>query len=312
MLKILWKRRISPLIPIFSYLMLDFYVKTSIRFSLRDKRLFEITEVEITRVDCNFVDHCILSYWKITENVFSRTWNAKDCAIFSSIFRYQVWKNRIWQCKSKAGFAGETPPPLPPPPPPPLPPLRPPCPPCPPSAPPRSHEFFLSPMDEIWTTHLRYSTPSSPPPPPHTHTHMPNKTYAPLCAKDELISTTHNRLVDHLAQKFRPSLHRHPVPYGVRGRKSDVRRSKLEFIMPEVEKLEVESREFEICILLMAPYFFPTFVSTFFLWILFMTHFVLLASDFWPLTLDFLRLTSVCLFTTSDFLLLVSEILILI
>ena len=34
------------------YLMLDFYVKTRIRFSLRDKRLFEITEVEITRVDC--------------------------------------------------------------------------------------------------------------------------------------------------------------------------------------------------------------------------------------------------------------------
>ena len=38
---------------IFSYLMLDFYVKTSIRFSLRDKRLFEITEVETTRVDCS-------------------------------------------------------------------------------------------------------------------------------------------------------------------------------------------------------------------------------------------------------------------
>ena len=39
---------------IFSYLMLDFYVKTRIRFSLRDKRLFEITEVEIMRVDCTF------------------------------------------------------------------------------------------------------------------------------------------------------------------------------------------------------------------------------------------------------------------
>ena len=33
--------------------MLDFYVKTRIRFSLRDKRLFEITEIEITRVDCS-------------------------------------------------------------------------------------------------------------------------------------------------------------------------------------------------------------------------------------------------------------------
>ena len=59
MLKILWKRgEIAPeeqfllLSTIFCYLILDFYVKTGIRFSLRDKRLFEITEVEITRVDC--------------------------------------------------------------------------------------------------------------------------------------------------------------------------------------------------------------------------------------------------------------------
>ena len=37
---------------IFCYLMLDVYVKTRIRFSFRDKRLFAITEVEITRVDC--------------------------------------------------------------------------------------------------------------------------------------------------------------------------------------------------------------------------------------------------------------------
>ena len=59
MLKILWKRgKIAPeeqflrLSTLFCYLMLDFYVKRGIRFSLRDKRLFEITEVEITRVDC--------------------------------------------------------------------------------------------------------------------------------------------------------------------------------------------------------------------------------------------------------------------
>ena len=44
-----------PLSTIFYYLMLDFYVKTGIRFSLRDKRLFEITEVEITRVDCTCI-----------------------------------------------------------------------------------------------------------------------------------------------------------------------------------------------------------------------------------------------------------------
>ena len=58
MLKILWKwGEIAPkeqfllLSTIFSYLMLDFYGKTRIRFSLPDKRLFEITEVEIKRVD---------------------------------------------------------------------------------------------------------------------------------------------------------------------------------------------------------------------------------------------------------------------
>ena len=63
MLKILWKRgEIAPedqfllLSIIFCYLVLDFYVKTRIRFSLRDKRLFEITEVEITRVDCNLLE----------------------------------------------------------------------------------------------------------------------------------------------------------------------------------------------------------------------------------------------------------------
>ena len=59
MLKILWKmgeiapeEQFLPFSTIFCYLMLDFYFKTGIRFSLRDKRLFEITEVEITRVDC--------------------------------------------------------------------------------------------------------------------------------------------------------------------------------------------------------------------------------------------------------------------
>ena len=58
MLKILWKRgEIAPeeqfllLSTLFCYLILDFCVKIRIRFSLRDKRLFEITEVEITKVD---------------------------------------------------------------------------------------------------------------------------------------------------------------------------------------------------------------------------------------------------------------------
>ena len=37
----------------FFYLLVDFHVKAGTRFSLRDKRLFEISEVEITRVHCN-------------------------------------------------------------------------------------------------------------------------------------------------------------------------------------------------------------------------------------------------------------------
>ena len=59
MLKILWERgEIAPeeqflfLSTIFCDLMSDFCVKTRIRFSLRDKRLFEIIKVEIKRVDC--------------------------------------------------------------------------------------------------------------------------------------------------------------------------------------------------------------------------------------------------------------------
>ena len=58
MLKILWKRgeiaheeQFLLLSTTVCYLMLDFYVKTRIRFSLGDKQLFEITEVEIMR-DC--------------------------------------------------------------------------------------------------------------------------------------------------------------------------------------------------------------------------------------------------------------------
>ena len=50
---------------IFRYLMLDFFVKTRIRFSLRDKRLFEITEVEITMVDCT-------SFWKFFSKLYRR------------------------------------------------------------------------------------------------------------------------------------------------------------------------------------------------------------------------------------------------
>ena len=57
--KILWKRvEIAPweqfllFSTMFYHLMLNFHVKTGTRFSLRDKRLFEIRDVEITRVYC--------------------------------------------------------------------------------------------------------------------------------------------------------------------------------------------------------------------------------------------------------------------
>ena len=52
-LKILWKRgEILLFSTIFCNLFLDFNVKTGTRYLLRDKRLFEINEVEIMRVDC--------------------------------------------------------------------------------------------------------------------------------------------------------------------------------------------------------------------------------------------------------------------
>ena len=75
MLKILWKRgKIAPeeqfllLSTIFCYLILDFYVKTRIRFSLRDMRLFEITEVEIKRVDC-MLNELGVSYLRNTDTI---------------------------------------------------------------------------------------------------------------------------------------------------------------------------------------------------------------------------------------------------
>ena len=41
-----------PFSTVFCNLILDLCVKTRIRFSLRDKQIFEITEAEITRLDC--------------------------------------------------------------------------------------------------------------------------------------------------------------------------------------------------------------------------------------------------------------------
>ena len=57
---------------IFCYLLLDFHVKTGTRFSLRDKRVFEISEVEIMRVDCSKIQsrktrvYCEIMYLRLS------------------------------------------------------------------------------------------------------------------------------------------------------------------------------------------------------------------------------------------------------
>ena len=56
---------------IFCNLILDFCIKTRTRFSLRDKRLFEITEVEITRVDCNYFIVFFLKFHRIAQQLKS-------------------------------------------------------------------------------------------------------------------------------------------------------------------------------------------------------------------------------------------------
>ena len=88
-----------PLSTIFYYLMLDFYVKTGIRFSLRVKRLFEITEVEITRVD--------YLYPKIIKIIiikkFTNVGTCRSCLIISTvisiltIFTVELqWLKHLW------------------------------------------------------------------------------------------------------------------------------------------------------------------------------------------------------------------------
>ena len=59
----LLKSNFSPY-PQYFYLLLSFYVRTGTRISLRDKRLFEITEVEIARVDC--ISHLLLRTFRST------------------------------------------------------------------------------------------------------------------------------------------------------------------------------------------------------------------------------------------------------
>ena len=72
------EEQFHPLSTIFYYLMINFYVKTGIRFSLRDKRLFEITEVEITRVDCKYKKQYILWYQAFNIKWWGGQWRWKD------------------------------------------------------------------------------------------------------------------------------------------------------------------------------------------------------------------------------------------
>ena len=77
-LKIFWKRgeiahleQFLLLSTIFCYPLLDFHVKAGTRFSLRDKRLFQITEVELTRVNCiSKWFFCLLSSKYFSECMF--------------------------------------------------------------------------------------------------------------------------------------------------------------------------------------------------------------------------------------------------
>ena len=46
------KRKNSPLFHNIFYLLLDVHIKAGTRFSLRDKQLFKISEVEIAKVNC--------------------------------------------------------------------------------------------------------------------------------------------------------------------------------------------------------------------------------------------------------------------
>ena len=104
MLKILWKRgEIAPeeqfllLSTIFCYLMLDFYDKTRIRFSLRDKRLFEIIEVEITRVDCisNTYYLCTKEYSLKTFTVIIYISASVSSSYYNAISKKNFWDQKI-------------------------------------------------------------------------------------------------------------------------------------------------------------------------------------------------------------------------
>ena len=102
--KLLLRSNFSPYPQYFFYLMLDFYVETGIRVSLRDKRLFEITEVEITRVTSTVLSlssHTSLAIKKISENRSIReallhcVWTEMHSLRLSRDFLTAIW-NGLW------------------------------------------------------------------------------------------------------------------------------------------------------------------------------------------------------------------------
>ena len=90
-LKILWKRgEIAPLFNNIFQLLLGFHVKTETRFLLRDKRLFEISEVEITRVGCTFKSVCLSP----------EKWSAQGGkGLLPMACRNKQWIKKLYQCR---------------------------------------------------------------------------------------------------------------------------------------------------------------------------------------------------------------------
>ena len=75
--------------------MLDFYVKTRIRFSLRDKRLFEITKVEIMRVDCISMSRKDFNiYISLSINIWFKRYFIQ--LSFSTNIQSTICMKRIW------------------------------------------------------------------------------------------------------------------------------------------------------------------------------------------------------------------------
>ena len=77
---------------IFCYLILDFCVKTRTWFSLRDNLLFEIIEVEITRVDCIMSCYIYICRYMYIWLLFSEEYSEKIGCLLCESIRGNTWK----------------------------------------------------------------------------------------------------------------------------------------------------------------------------------------------------------------------------